>query len=157
MVMLVVAAALTNAEGRVLLARRPAGKQHAGLWEFPGGKVEAGETPDAALVRELREELGIEINHAALAPVTFSELPGDRHLVLLLYRCRSWSGDGASDRCRGNPLGRRRRLARARYAARGLPACCRASGGVLRRATRSRCRASPAWVDRGRVPSRSGR
>ena len=93
MVMLVVAAALTDAEGRVLMARRPAGKQHAGLWEFPGGKVEPDETPKAALVRELREELGIEIDPATLAPLTFSESPGDRHLVLLLYRCRSWSGE----------------------------------------------------------------
>ncbi len=93
MVMLVVAAALTDAEGRVLMARRPAGKQHAGLWEFPGGKVEADETPMAALARELREELGIEIDAGALTPVAFSESPGARHLVLLLYRCRSWRGD----------------------------------------------------------------
>ena len=93
MVMLVVAAALTDAEGRVLMARRPAGKQHAGLWEFPGGKVEPDETPKAALVRELREELGVEIDPQGLAPIAFSESPGERHLVLLLYRCRSWSGD----------------------------------------------------------------
>jgi 8-oxo-dGTP diphosphatase len=93
MVMLVVAAALTDAEGRVLMARRPAGKQHAGLWEFPGGKVEPEETPKAALVRELREELGVEIDPEGLAPIAFSESPGERHLVLLLYRCRSWSGD----------------------------------------------------------------
>ena len=93
MLMLVVAVALTDAEGRVLMARRPAGKQHAGLWEFPGGKVEADETPQAALVRELREELGIEITSDALTPVAFSESPGNRHLVLLLYRCRSWRGE----------------------------------------------------------------
>jgi 8-oxo-dGTP diphosphatase len=93
MVMLVVAAALTDVEGRVLVARRPEGKAHAGLWEFPGGKVEAGETPGAALVRELHEELGIEIDPASLAPITFSESPGGRHLVLLLYRCRSWRGE----------------------------------------------------------------
>jgi 8-oxo-dGTP diphosphatase len=93
MMMLVAAAALTDPEGRVLMARRPAGKQHAGLWEFPGGKVEAGETPKAALMRELREELGVEIEPEALAPVTFSESPGDSHLVLLLYRCWSWRGE----------------------------------------------------------------
>ncbi|HEX4693883.1 (deoxy)nucleoside triphosphate pyrophosphohydrolase [Sphingomonas sp.] len=87
--MLVVAVALVNAEGEVLVAQRPAGKQHAGLWEFPGGKVEAGETPRAALGRELREELGIEIDAAALSPAAFSESP-DASIVLLLYRCRSW-------------------------------------------------------------------
>lgn len=93
MVMLVVAAALTDADGRVLMARRPAGKQHAGLWEFPGGKVEAGEAPADALARELREELGIEVDPAALAPVAFSESSGERPLVLLLYRCRTWHGE----------------------------------------------------------------
>lgn len=93
MLMLVVAAALIDAKGRVLMARRPAGKQHAGLWEFPGGKVEAGETPSAALARELREELGIDIDLSALVPVAFSESPGDRHLVLLLYRCETWLGE----------------------------------------------------------------
>jgi 8-oxo-dGTP diphosphatase len=93
MLLIVVAGALSDADGRVLMARRPAGKQHAGLWEFPGGKVEPGETPGAALVRELREELGIAIDSDALLPVAFSESPGDRHLVLLLYRCRSWRGE----------------------------------------------------------------
>jgi 8-oxo-dGTP diphosphatase len=92
MTMLVVAVALTDAVGHVLLARRPVGKQHAGLWEFPGGKVEAGETPRGALVRELREELGIEIDTADLMPAAFSESPGERHVTLLLYRCRSWRG-----------------------------------------------------------------
>jgi 8-oxo-dGTP diphosphatase len=92
MLMLVVAAALIDADGCVLVARRPPGKQHAGLWEFPGGKVEPGEMPQAALVRELREELGIDVDPALLVPVAFSESPGDRHLVLLLYRCRSWHG-----------------------------------------------------------------
>lgn len=93
MLMLVVAAALTDRDGRVLMARRPVDKQHGGLWEFPGGKVEAGEVPKVALVRELREELGIEIDPDALDPVAFSESPGDRHVVLLLYRCRSWRGE----------------------------------------------------------------
>lgn len=93
MPMLVVAAALIDARGHVLMARRPAGKQHAGLWEFPGGKVETGEAPTAALARELREELGIGVDPSALAPIAFSESPGDRHLVLLLYRCESWWGE----------------------------------------------------------------
>jgi 8-oxo-dGTP diphosphatase len=93
MLMLVVAAVLTDTDGRVLMARRPAGKQHAGLWEFPGGKVELDETPAAALVRELREELGIEIDPDALVPIAFSESPSERHLVLLLYRCRAWRGE----------------------------------------------------------------
>jgi len=93
MLMLVVAAALTDRDGRVLMAQRPADKQHGGLWEFPGGKVEAGEVPKAALVRELREELGIEIDPDALDAVAFSESPGERHVVLMLYRCRSWRGE----------------------------------------------------------------
>jgi len=93
MTMLVVAAALMNAEGQVLVAQRPGGKQHAGLWEFPGGKVEVGEGPRGALVRELREELGIAVEPLALDPIAFSESTGKRHLVLLLYRCRSWEGE----------------------------------------------------------------
>lgn len=93
MVMLVVAAALTDQAGRVLMARRPAGKRHAALWEFPGGKVEPDETPRVALARELREELGIEIDPAVPIPITFSESPGDPHLLLLLYRCRTWRGE----------------------------------------------------------------
>ncbi|MBN8814644.1 MAG: (deoxy)nucleoside triphosphate pyrophosphohydrolase [Sphingomonas sp.] len=91
--LIVVAAALTDGEGCVLMARRPAGKQHAGLWEFPGGKVEPGEKPAAALARELREELAIEVERSALVPVAFSESASHRHLVLLLYRCRSWRGE----------------------------------------------------------------
>lgn len=89
----VVAAALIDADGRVLVQQRPAGRPMAGLWEFPGGKMEAGETPEAALVRELEEELGIGVTHACLAPATFaSESLGDRHLILLLYVCRKWAG-----------------------------------------------------------------
>jgi len=89
----VVAAALIDGDGRVLVQQRPAGKMMAGLWEFPGGKVEQGETPEAALVRELREELGIDVAAACLAPACFASEPlGERHLLLLLYVCRRWAG-----------------------------------------------------------------
>ena len=92
--MTVVAAALLDAAGRVLLQQRAPGRAMAGLWEFPGGKVEAGERPEAALVRELREELGIETDPAALVPMTFASAPnGGRHMLLLLFVCRRWSGD----------------------------------------------------------------
>lgn len=91
--MLVVAAALIDADGRVLLAQRPAGKAHAGLWEFPGGKVDPGETPEAALIRELGEELGISVAAACLAPASFASEPAAaRQLLLLLYACRKWQG-----------------------------------------------------------------
>ncbi|MES2096243.1 MAG: (deoxy)nucleoside triphosphate pyrophosphohydrolase, partial [Pseudomonadota bacterium] len=93
-IVLVVAAALTDRRGRVLVAERPQGKEFAGLWEFPGGKVEPGETPKAALARELHEELGIGIDAAHCAPVTFASEPrGQRRLVLLLYRVRDWRGE----------------------------------------------------------------
>lgn len=89
----VTAAALVDGDGRVLLQQRPEGKSMAGLWEFPGGKVEAGETPEEALVRELDEELGIRTHQSCLAPVTFASEPlEDRQLLLLLYVCRKWSG-----------------------------------------------------------------
>lgn len=89
----VVAAALVDANGRVLVQQRPAGKQHAGLWEFPGGKVEPEETPEVALVRELAEELGIGVDGADLTAIGFaSRAHGERHLVLLLYRCCRWQG-----------------------------------------------------------------
>ena len=89
----VVAAALVDLEGRVLLQQRPEGKSLAGLWEFPGGKIEPGETPEAALIRELEEELAIVVPHACLAPATFASAPlGDRHLLLLLYITRKWTG-----------------------------------------------------------------
>ncbi len=92
--MIVVAAALVDRDGRVLLQQRPPGRQMAGLWEFPGGKIEPGERPEAALIRELREELGIETEEACLAPATFASAPlGDRHLLLLLYICRKWQGN----------------------------------------------------------------
>ena len=91
--LLVAAAALVDRDGRVLLQRRPPGKAMAGLWEFPGGKLEPGETPEAALIRELGEEIGIEVAEACLAPACFASAPlGDRHLLLLLYVCRRWSG-----------------------------------------------------------------
>ncbi|MCK8457163.1 MULTISPECIES: (deoxy)nucleoside triphosphate pyrophosphohydrolase [Sphingomonas] len=89
----VVAAALVDLEGRVLLQQRPEGKSLAGLWEFPGGKIEPGETPEGALIRELEEELGIAVPQACLAPAAFASAPlGDRHLVLLLYVTRKWTG-----------------------------------------------------------------
>lgn len=90
---LVSAVALIDRDGRVLLAQRPEGKSMAGLWEFPGGKVEKGETPEAALVRELHEELGIETWDSCLAPLTFaSHKYEDFHLLMPLYACRKWSG-----------------------------------------------------------------
>lgn len=91
--LIVVAAALIDGDGRVLIQQRPPGKNMAGLWEFPGGKVDVGETPEAALVRELSEELGIDVETACLAPAAFaSEALGEKHLLLLLYICRKWSG-----------------------------------------------------------------
>lgn len=89
----VAAAALVGENGRILVQKRPEGKPMAGLWEFPGGKVEAGETPESALVRELNEELGINVEEPDLEPVAFaSEAVKDQHLILLLYICREWSG-----------------------------------------------------------------
>jgi len=91
--LLVSAVALVDADGRVLVQQRSAHRAMAGLWEFPGGKVEAGETPEIALVRELREELGIETQTACLAPAGFASEPlGSKHLLLLLYVCRKWRG-----------------------------------------------------------------
>jgi 8-oxo-dGTP diphosphatase len=90
---LVVACALVDSDGRVLLARRPEGKPMAGLWEFPGGKVHPGETPEAALIRELGEELGIGVEASCLAPFTFASHPlGEAHLLMPLYLCRRWDG-----------------------------------------------------------------
>jgi 8-oxo-dGTP diphosphatase len=91
--LLVAAVALVDADGRVLLARRPEGKPMAGLWEFPGGKLAEGETPEAALIRELAEELGIETDAACLAPFAFaSHAYPDFHLLMPLYVCRVWRG-----------------------------------------------------------------
>jgi 8-oxo-dGTP diphosphatase len=89
----VAACALIDADGRVLLAQRPEGKSMAGLWEFPGGKIEAGETPEQSLIRELEEELGIVVKEACLAPLTFaSHGYPDFHLLMPLYVCRRWEG-----------------------------------------------------------------
>jgi 8-oxo-dGTP diphosphatase len=93
LVVLVAAVALVDADGRVLVAQRPPGKSMAGLWEFPGGKVNAGETPEAALIRELAEELGIDVAASCLAPLTFaSHSYPEFHLLMPLYVCRKWSG-----------------------------------------------------------------
>jgi 8-oxo-dGTP diphosphatase len=92
-ILLVAACALIDADGRVLLARRPEGKSMAGLWEFPGGKLQPGETPEAALIRELREELGIDVAATCLAPFAFASHAYDRfHLLMPLYLCRRWKG-----------------------------------------------------------------
>lgn len=92
-ILLVAAVALVDPEGRILLAQRPEGKSLAGLWEFPGGKVEPGETPEAALIRELAEELGIETKSSCLAPLTFaSHSYEDFHLLMPLFVCRRWQG-----------------------------------------------------------------
>jgi 8-oxo-dGTP diphosphatase len=92
-IVLVAAAALVDVDGRVLIARRPEGKAMAGLWEFPGGKVHDGETPEAALIRELAEELGIDTRASCLAPVAFaSHGYDDFHLLMPLYACRVWQG-----------------------------------------------------------------
>ena len=90
---LVVAVALIDTDNRILLAQRPEGKQLAGLWEFPGGKVEAGERPEETLIRELREELGIEVKEPCLAPLTFASHAYETfHLLMPLYVCRRWEG-----------------------------------------------------------------
>jgi 8-oxo-dGTP diphosphatase len=93
---LVAAVALVDKDGRVLLARRPAHKSMGGLWEFPGGKVEAGERPETALIRELKEELGLDVAESCLAPLTFaSHAYDDFHLLMPLYVCRRWQGQPA--------------------------------------------------------------
>jgi 8-oxo-dGTP diphosphatase len=93
-ILLVAACALVDADGRVLLAKRPLGKPLAGLWEFPGGKVEPGETPEAALIRELKEELDIDVAAKCLAPLSFaSHSYPEFHLLMPLFVCRRWEGD----------------------------------------------------------------
>jgi 8-oxo-dGTP diphosphatase len=92
-IVLVATCALVDPDGRVLIAERPAGKMMAGLWEFPGGKVEAGERPEDTLIRELKEELDIAVSEACLAPLTFaSHAYPDFHLLMPLYVCRRWDG-----------------------------------------------------------------
>jgi len=92
-VILVAAVALVDRDGRVLIAQRPEGKSMAGLWEFPGGKVDPGETPEAALIRELQEELGIDTRQSCLAPLTFASHAYESfHLLMPLYVCRVWQG-----------------------------------------------------------------
>lgn len=100
---LVVAAALVDQAGQVLVAQRPQGKSLAGLWEYPGGKIEAGETPEAALARELAEELGLTVAEADLQPLAFvSHAYPDFHLLMLLYACTRWAGDPQGQQ--GQPL-----------------------------------------------------
>ncbi|WP_121882127.1 8-oxo-dGTP diphosphatase MutT [Tepidicaulis sp.] len=92
-IILVAACALADGDGRVLLAQRPEGKSMAGLWEFPGGKVESGETPEVSLIRELKEELGIDVSASCLAPLTFASHSYEKfHLLMPLYICRKWEG-----------------------------------------------------------------
>ena len=92
-ILLVVAVALIDADDRVLIAQRPEGKALAGLWEFPGGKIDQGERPEAALIRELQEELGITVKEACLAPLTFASYAySEFHLLMPLYVCRRWDG-----------------------------------------------------------------
>ena len=94
---LVVACALVDADGRVLIARRPEGRAMAGLWEFPGGKVDRGERPEEALIRELAEELGIDVTESCLAPLTFASHAYEAfHLLMPLYVCRKWDGEVAA-------------------------------------------------------------
>jgi 8-oxo-dGTP diphosphatase len=93
-ILLVAACALIDADGRVLLAKRPPGRPLAGLWEFPGGKIERGETPEAALIRELEEELDIRVAGKCLAPFTFASYTYEAfHLLMPLYVCRTWNGE----------------------------------------------------------------
>jgi 8-oxo-dGTP diphosphatase len=95
--LLVAAVALIDKDGRILVAQRPEGKQLAGLWEFPGGKVEAGERPEQALIRELKEELGIDVTESCLAPLTFaSHAYEEFHVLMPLYICRRWKGEVTS-------------------------------------------------------------
>jgi 8-oxo-dGTP diphosphatase len=94
---LVAAVALIDPDGRVLVSQRPEGKSLAGLWEFPGGKIEAGERPEAALIRELKEELNIDVTASCLAPLTFaSHAYDDFHLLMPLYVCRRWKGEATA-------------------------------------------------------------
>jgi 8-oxo-dGTP diphosphatase len=113
-ILLVSAVALIDPDGRVLLARRPEGKHLGGLWEFPGGKVNPGESPEAALIRELSEELGVETDARCLAPFTFASYRYERfHLLMPLYLCRVWQGIARP--CEGQTLAWVRKAALADY------------------------------------------
>ena len=94
MIKLVVACALINEYGKVLINERPVGKDYAGYWEFPGGKVDEGETPEEAIIRELKEEINIDVTGSCLAPLSFTEKQYDNYyVVVLLYVCRRWNGN----------------------------------------------------------------
>ncbi len=126
--MLVVAAALIDRDGRVLIAQRPEGKAMAGLWEFPGGKVEPGETPEAALIRELDEELGIDTWASCLAPLSFaSHAYPEFHLLMPLFACRKWQGTPRAARARRAEMGRRSRPRAVPHAPRRSAAPARAA------------------------------
>ncbi len=128
--LLVVACALVDADRRVLLAQRPPGKAMAGLWEFPGGKVGAGETPEAAIIRELQEELGIETKSACLAPLTFASHTYEHfHLLMPLFICRRWWGTPRGMEDQALKWVRPQALARLSHARRR----CAARGGVAGR------------------------
>jgi 8-oxo-dGTP diphosphatase len=102
-IVLVVACALVDSDGRVLIAKRPEGREMAGLWEFPGGKADPGEIPEDALIRELKEELGIDVTHSCLAPLTFASHGYETfHLLMPLYVCRRWNGEVTP--CEGQEL-----------------------------------------------------
>ncbi len=126
-IVFVSAAALVDVDGRVLICQRPEGKQLAGLWEFPGGKVEAGETPEACLIRELDEELGIKVTHACLAPFVFASHGYETfHLFMPLYLVRRWEGAGDGEGAQGAGLGEAEQAFRLSHAARR-----RTAGGVV--------------------------
>ena len=119
---LVSAVALIDTDGRVLLAQRPEGKSMAGLWEFPGGKIEPGETPEAALIRELHEELGIETWQSCLAPLTFaSHTYEEFHLLMPLFACRKWEGTPRGREGQTPQMGPRQRPSQLPHAPRRYP------------------------------------
>ena len=129
---LVAACALIDADGRVLIAQRPEGKAMAGLWEFPGGKIEPGERPEQSLIRELKEELGISVSEACLAPLTFaSHAYPDFHLLMPLYVCRRWEGTVTAGGRTKARLGESEPAARLRDAARRRSADLASDGAAL--------------------------